>query len=450
MKNFRIFVMMLAIVAVSCQQETAVEDNSEPVNSENENAVSKEEALEALYSELDFLYGESTRSNRGAVKDIKTVQFDDMVCSTRSLDVEIDDVLYIVEFEDGKGSAILGADKRVEDVFAVLDDGVISVEDFENAANGVEIDELNTYLAGLITEEVIEQISTASNFVPAPGIDNGLRYGYFEYQTLVEEEEECYLLTKWDQRSPYNELCYNEAGQKCVAGCVTIAAAQAILYSYPHPYDIILVDSLTNEATTFDKRLLNLKCDDIVLSAEEQEEVDAEVARYVFKLAQLLDINLQTGSSGGSTSNIAGVLSATGVYNDVNFVYLDSNDFLGSVRDQLYIRKLPAPFRGGQTNGGAGHSWVLDAYKYLKKNVYLCTVEGGQLVRREYWGVEETRKVHCNFGWSGMCDGYYTFGMFDVSNALDDSDIVGEIGDVAGEVGYYPFNANPGIIVYSL
>ena len=45
---------------------------------------------------------------------------------------------------------------------------------------------------------------------------------------------------------------------------------------------------------------------------------------------------------------------------------------------------------------------------------------------------------------------YYTFGMFDVSQVLDDEDIVGEIGDEPSSPMYNPFNVEPGIVVYEL
>lgn len=456
MKKICIFALTLAMVAVSCQREMlsveSIESREAVIISKYE--VSQEEALQDLNSELDFLYGESTRSNGILVADVKSVKLDDIVSSTRSVDIEVDDVLYIVEFADGKGSAILGADRRVEDVFAVLEEGVISIEDFQNAADGVETDKLTTYLAGLIADEAMDQLLGDTTTLPFPGQGDELRYGYFEYTTIVEEDEECFLRTKWGQGYPFNNLCYNEDGALCPAGCVTISAAQTILYSYPSypiPYGIILVDPENEEATTsFDRRLLNLKCDDIILSPAQQLSVDAEVASYVYKLAQLLKIRLQPGGSGGNTSKIVDILTATGLYNEVDYVEVVNDDFMGVVRDQLYIRKLPAPFRGGQVNSSSGHSWVLDAFKYLKQNEYLCTMEGNTLVDREFWGVKETKKVHCNFGWNGMCDGYYTFGMFDVSQVLDDEDIVGEIGDEPSSQMFNPFNVAPGIVVYEL
>ncbi len=39
----------------------------------------------------------------------------------------------------------------------------------------------------------------------------------------------------------------------------------------------------------------------------------------------------------------------------------------------------------------------------------------GRELSRELVGRSEVNKVHCNFGWDGICDGYYSFGVFDLS-----------------------------------
>ena len=59
-----------------------------------------------------------------------------------------------------------------------------------------------------------------------------------------------------------------------------------------------------------------------------------------------------------------------------------------------------------------------------------------------------TTKVHCNFGYAGSCDGYYTSGVFDASKTLSSGDIDSQIGDEAGTARNY--SSNLCIIVYDL
>ena len=68
------------------------------------------------------------------------------------------------------------------------------------------------------------------------------------------------------------------------------------------------------------------------------------------------------------------------------------------------------------------------------------------MISREFIGVNEYTKVHCNFGWEGKCDGYYNFGIFNVSTALDGDDIVTDWGDVAGTEGSRNFTSGFALI----
>ncbi|MFR6556742.1 MAG: Spi family protease inhibitor [Alistipes putredinis] len=46
---------------------------------------------------------------------------------------DVEDLLYIVNFENEAGYAILGADDRLEPVYAVVDEGSLTTEDFRYA-----------------------------------------------------------------------------------------------------------------------------------------------------------------------------------------------------------------------------------------------------------------------------------------------------------------------------
>lgn len=93
---------------------------------------------------------------RRTIKRIDKVSFEDLCGATRSPELpNIEDLLYIVEFESGAGSAILGADYRLEPVYAVLDNSVLTAEDFNNAIEGKNEDDISTFMAGTIAESII-------------------------------------------------------------------------------------------------------------------------------------------------------------------------------------------------------------------------------------------------------------------------------------------------------
>ena len=160
MRRSSIFALM-ALVAISCQQDFNEVANTaiEPNENSNPYAVSVEQALDRLYTELADIYGEGTRAANRSVKSVKTLNAEDIAPATRSGEnIDASELLYIVEFEDNQGSAILGADVRVDEVFAILDEDVISVEDFERAVSGEDDGAIDTYLAGLIADEAIQQV----------------------------------------------------------------------------------------------------------------------------------------------------------------------------------------------------------------------------------------------------------------------------------------------------
>ena len=45
---------------------------------------------------------------------------------------------------------------------------------------------------------------------------------------------------------------------------------------------------------------------------------------------------------------------------------------------------------------------------------------------------EEICKAHCNFGWDGLCDGYYSFWLYDTTCYLPSGDVDKSVGDKIG------------------
>ena len=112
-----------------------------PPTAENPHAVPVEQALEELQSVLEEIDtpaedGAATRS--GGVRRVKSVTTVSPEAlspgGTRSeATADVEDLLYIVNFENEAGYAILGADDRLEPVYAVVDEGSLTTEEFRYA-----------------------------------------------------------------------------------------------------------------------------------------------------------------------------------------------------------------------------------------------------------------------------------------------------------------------------
>lgn len=408
---------VVAVAATSCQKD--VGENipcNDPMTEEpcSPYAVSKEEALDKLYNELALIDGEKTRTNDRRVRKIEPVRYDKLAPATRSTVADVEDLLYIVEFEDGKGSAILGADKRVEGVFAVLDEGVITAEDFDNAANGVATDELNTYLAGLIADEAIEQMSHDIIAPILPPDPEELRVTYFVKDTIADYYEYPRLRTHWSQKGRYNDLCLDDMGDECNAGPLTIAIAQFLMSIYEPDANYITIGG-----ETFDRYKLIT-------------ENPNEVARYVYRIGVTLGNDYLHDDLNESFESAIQLLTNYGFTS----VYDDNIVTIGDIVEYVYNQKIPVIMQGtNNDNDNDIYYWVIDGISYLSYITHCYTYEGNKLVDVQHYGPTSYSKVHANFGMGGKSNGFYSWSIFDVSQPLDEEDVITDIGDLPNAIG---------------
>ena len=204
-KLFTIFVV--TILVVSCTR--SYDEVTYEMKSAKSTAISKEQALKNLYGELKLLDG-ATRADgkQRTVKNIKPLKG----AVTRSGKPLADDLLYIVEFAEGEGSAVLAADTRLNPVIAVLDSSVLTEEDFASE----DEEDINTCMASLIASYA-ERSSTREGLIPA--------LGFTVYDTIIHTQKLPMLKTKWHQGSPFNDKCIATytTGATVAAGCAAIA-----------------------------------------------------------------------------------------------------------------------------------------------------------------------------------------------------------------------------------
>ncbi|MBQ6583868.1 MAG: Spi family protease inhibitor, partial [Alistipes sp.] len=139
----KIFAIFTALLLLSCStnhDEVIVRVKQNPTTK-----ITKEQALKNLYGELKIIDAETRAGGEARkVKSIKSLEG----AKTRSGNALDNDLLYIVEFEEGQGSAVLAADNRLEPVIAVLDIDVMTAEDFSSD----DMDDIGVYMASMIGE----------------------------------------------------------------------------------------------------------------------------------------------------------------------------------------------------------------------------------------------------------------------------------------------------------
>ena len=203
-----------------------------PPTAENPHAVPVEQALEELQSVLEEI---DTPAEDGAV--------------TRSeATADVEDLLYIVNFENEAGYAILGADDRLEPVYAVVDEGSLTTEEFRYAVTitdeQAQADGKFVFPLQLVAQAAIIGIENAdidADGGVAPMSDDGRHTGDLggdvlrrEYVYVTQEKVGPLIPVKWGQGYPFNASVTQINGKCCWAGCSAIAVAQVLVSNYWH------------------------------------------------------------------------------------------------------------------------------------------------------------------------------------------------------------------------
>ena len=427
MKRYVVIMLLLMVSMVACQRDMQTDISQMQVEQLYPYAISEELALVRLNEFLQAWDGDETRASQRVVKSISSINCDDVIPSTRSTDLnlDIDDLLYVVEFEDGKGSAVIGADTRVEPVYAVLDETVLSAADFERAVNSPNADDLSTQIAATILVSALTDAAAGTyDFRPDEDLETDFTIRFS--RTTIQEQVLPLLTTKWGQDTPYNEgfpfVPGSDTGSRQPAGCATIAVAQVInnqmspsqIYINGHAHDLNIISQFTfdsNITDSFDKACL---------------------ATFIYDIAMELDVEYDNRDPNNpqTTSNIykaRSLLSSLG-FNNARVNSFDSDRVVDMLNDNnpMYVR--------GSDVDDSGHAWVIDGWKEVRTDIIERVTRIGEGTTESIVETTIYSYVHCNFGWYGKCDGYYKFGIFDPVHIRRSDEVELSYGDILYQV----------------
>lgn len=199
------------------------------------------------------------------------------------------------------------------------------------------------------------------------------------------------VTTKWDQDSPYNDLCPTIGSSKAVTGCVATAFAQLLKYhNYPaqgkgtHSYTWGTKRlSFDFGNTTFQWSNMT----DTYSDASTPEQINA-VATLMYACGVSVDMDYTLTGSAASGMSVAPALIDYFDYDKGAHVALRDLYSVSAWDDMIYTElSTNGPvFYSGQSNE-VGHAFICDGY------------------RDGYY--------HFNWGWSGMSDGYFRLSALD-------------------------------------
>ncbi|MBQ4533195.1 MAG: C10 family peptidase [Alistipes sp.] len=432
MKKITFLLAMMLVTFTACHnedfEEISLESNREKISYE----VTPEEAVSRLGM---FLSNNGTRASLSDVT-IKTLMKSDFVPATRSTDAEDAPAVYLIDIPEA-GCAVMGADKRLEPVYAITDETKLSPEDLTTAITRTESaseEDIQTFVTGLINDAVEEDIlGIEENSINTTELGpNSLPNQEEWYDTTYICQVSPLLNTKWHQNSPFNDkypIC-PRYGQRKAAGCGVIATAQVVYYNR-HPNSFQNVNFNWNLISQYE------------YPANPSYAVNAAVADFIYALADGVNADLRDTTdivTDTDPVDIKNYFRHNG-YPNANFYSYS----LSYITPMLNNNK-PVIISGWQSNGLGGHGWVIDGCKIFKIDHWIRNNSSSP--SEEY--IEHTDNynlLHCNYGWGGTCDGYYTSGIFDTRNNLPGYDIDFSIGDLPGSTPYM-FDTNLGIMQY--
>lgn len=277
-----------------------------------------------------------------------------------------DPAVYVFDYPDSSGFMIVSGDDSAAPVLGYADSGSF---DFENMPP-----QLEWWLS-----EYAAQIDSAPE---GSGYQKTTRADKTPVSPLVK--------TKWNQGTPFNNLCPSVGTTKCPSGCVATAMSQVMkYYNYPPVGNGRVTATIPTGGSGVGFISLAQKPFDWdnmldVYSGYDYTNQQAEAVATLMQAAGYASkMNYSVNGSGALSLNAAIALSKNFKYNP-NIQYLQRAYFNATRWEEIIYNELAAgrPVLYGGQSTSVGHEFVCDGYD---GNGY----------------------YHFNWGWGGMSDGYF-------------------------------------------
>ena len=287
-----------------------------------------------------------------------------------------EDAFYIFNATDNDGFVIVSGSEELPEVLGWSDQGSI---DPGNMPDGLKW--LLSYY---------EQIVRSRRFIHKqhnPG-QGSSAHSLLAPSRSARKAVEPLLKTSWSQWAPYNNLCPEYNGKRCLTGCVATALAQVINYNrWPEGATSAVEQLITQshqlrlprlEPTTFDWNDMNTD----------------DIARLMLYCGQAVGMDYDPEASGAiPTEEVTALRRVFGYSRDTRFVYC--SDYSSDKWEELLHNELAANrpiIYNGYTTKDEGHTFVLHGYK-----------DG---------------LFYVNWGWGGQGDGYFALTNLDSGNGI--------------------------------
>ena len=311
---------------------------------------------------------------------------------------------YLINFADGEGFAVLGANNTVADIIAITETGQIQedlqvvlseyyieiddtteVEDdlheiSENSISWYCAEDDDFYTGAIINGDFVTECIKMAIYQP---IDTPITGNYIPSTGSNRYTTKTPLLkTNWGQGEPYNRYCKRQnlifQWKSALTGCSTTAMAMIVAQN-EYPQTLIV------NGDTMDWNQMKTSLDATYLSEEGEDDVAMLMATIFANVEKVATKN----STLITPKQIEKRMKEFGYTNVVR--HCSSNfteSFTAATSDMLALNK-PVFISAIPEQWAKGHSWVIDGAKYSSED-------------------EKHYLLHFNFGWNGASNGYFS------------------------------------------
>ncbi len=400
------FILLIALLFIS-----SCTFDHEAVGRKDSDTVTIEEAMRSLDV---FLSHQSQFSNetRAAAKKphkILTVTSSDINSVTRSSSGEASEPLvYVVNYENDGGYAILAADKALPDpVIAVTEKGNLN-SDLSLSRNSLSMqngaaEEFSSFIKSMIVNYIEREKSSGRGEgdgggeggghggESGGGDDTGDNPAGDDPNTNHPGGPANPLYNvaplfpnRWHQYDPFNTRCIDSSGDTVETGCLPLAVSMSLTCYYDH------IQASYVNGTYYDfSEMANYYFPNGLYDLGLTDQAQYYTSLFVF------NNGMSIGANYTSFFNWPTMNATKNYLIDLGFseATLHTGYDLDNVKTMLTHNK-PVIISGFPSYVAIkGHAWIIDGIM-------------------EYWSFSAISLVHCNWGYSGVGNGYYASGVF--------------------------------------
>lgn len=349
---------------------------------------------------------EKTRGKKG-VRSINHSNTKAVVGGTTRSGEGADTLMYVFNFDNNEGFAMVATARDSEQLIAVTEQG--------NYTPGVDTDNEGFNMFARAAEEYVSTLAVT----PGPGqIDPGGPFYKIEYQEEYDTVGPL-LATKWGQEYPYGVYCPNYT-----VGCVATAIAQIMVY-HQHPESISLTYSgAPTSSLTLDWD--GIAQHHIVFSCPCPQNIHDQIAYLCREIGQRVNMSynppggdFQGPTSGATLPNALSGIHSLGYTTRNSASNYDINKIITNMNNSQPVFMVGSGPNANENNKQSNHAWVVDGcITYTQMFITYISLASNN----GPWFIDEIRYrytyyPHCNWGWNGDCDGFFNDGVFNTANA---------------------------------